>query len=211
MAKSLKDQNNWKLWLIMAANALFFYTVLEANAVRIIGLSALLSSAERLIPIGITGVVATVLNALPSPDLKATLVFWRLKHALPGHRAFSVYTQKDTRIDAPRLLKAFKGAFPSDPAEQNAAWYKLYKMLRDDLTVHDAHKTFLLLRDYTALSAFILIAFGTWAAVAITDKLGAAVYVGLLVGQFLLARQGAYNAGVRLVTNVLALKSAAAR
>lgn len=211
MAKSIKDQNNWKLWLIIAVNALFFYTVLEANAMQMMGLSALLSQAERLVPIGIAGIVATVLNALPSADVKATLVYWRLKHALPGHRAFSVYTQKDTRINAQRLLKTFRGTFPSDPAEQNAAWYKLYKTVRDDVTVLDAHKTFLLLRDYTALSAFFLVVFGLWAVVAMTDKLGAATYVGLLVSQFLLTRQGAHNAGVRMVTNVLALKAAAAR
>jgi len=211
VAKSLKGQNTWKLWLIVAFNALFFYTVLEANTVRLIGLSALLSEAERLVPIGIAGIVATVLNALPSADLKATLVYWRLKHALPGHRAFSIYALKDTRINAPRLLKTFKGTFPSDPAEQNAAWYKLYKTVRDDPSVRDAHRTFLLLRDYTALSAFFLMVFGPWALFIMTDKLGAATYVGLLVGQFLLARQGAHNAGVRMVTNVLALKSAMVR
>jgi hypothetical protein len=81
------------------------------------------------------GVVATVVNALPSADLNATLVDWRLKHALPRHRAVSLYARKDTRVVMPRLLKMLNGDLPSDPAS--------------------AHKVFLLLR-----GCFFLIVFG---------------------------------------------------
>lgn len=86
MAKSLKEQNNLTLWMVVAVNALFFYGVLNADAIRMDGLSAVFKQAQTLVPIGIAGVVVAVLNALPSADVKATLVFWRLKYALPGHR-----------------------------------------------------------------------------------------------------------------------------
>ena len=32
--KSLKEQNRWQLWIIVAANALFLYGVIQADAVR---------------------------------------------------------------------------------------------------------------------------------------------------------------------------------
>jgi len=121
--KSLKEQNNKKLWLVIAVNALFFYAVLEFNAVRFEGLSALLSQAERVLPIGLAGIVATVLNALPSAELKAMLVFCRLKHALPGHRAFSVYAAKDARISPARLLESLtQKPMPSPSAGCPVEW-----------------------------------------------------------------------------------------
>jgi hypothetical protein len=46
MIKSLKEQNNWKLWLTVAANALFFYGVLITNEISLNGLKAVFS--ERL-------------------------------------------------------------------------------------------------------------------------------------------------------------------
>jgi hypothetical protein len=127
MAKSLKEQNTWTLWLIVAANALVFYTILSTGEIKLDGLSGLMRQIPTLIPIGIAGVIATVLNALPSADLK---------------------------------------------------------------------------RDYTALSCFFLIVFGPWALIFMTDKWVAAGYVGSLVLQYALVRQGAANAGIRMVTNV---------
>lgn len=211
MAKSLKEQNSRTLWMVVAVNALFFYGVLNANAISMDGLPGIFSRAETLVPIGIAGIIVAILNALPSADVKATLVFWRLKHALPGHRAFTIHAQKDTRINQPRLKTMFKGRLPTDPAEQNAAWYKLYRQVRDDVIVASAHKLFLLLRDYTAMSVLFVIAFGPWALIALSNKRVAAVYVAILLGQYLIVRQAAANAGVRMVTNVLALKTSTAR
>jgi hypothetical protein len=36
--KSLKDQNRWQLWIIVAANSLFLYGVVQANAIKADGL-----------------------------------------------------------------------------------------------------------------------------------------------------------------------------
>ncbi|MDE2102110.1 MAG: hypothetical protein KGL39_32995 [Patescibacteria group bacterium] len=211
MANSLKQRNSFTLWMVVTVNALFFYGVLNANAISMDGLAAVFHQAQSLIPIGITGIIVAVLNALPSSDLKATLVFWRLKHALPGHRAFSVLAKKDSRINPQRLKAIFKGSLPVDPAEQNATWYKLYRTVREDVIVESSHKLFLLLRDYAALSVMFLIIFGPWALIAMADKGAAAVYAGIMLAQYLIVRQAAYNAGIRMVTNVMALKTAAAR
>lgn len=211
MAKSLKEQNNWRLWLVVAANAMVFYTIQQANELRLDGLPALLKQAPSLIPIGFAGLVATVLNTLPSAEAKATLVYWRWRDALPGHRAFSQHAAQDSRINLDRLRRTFKGAFPEAPAEQNAAWYKLYKSVRNDVMVLDANRVFLLLRDYASLSALFVVIFGLGGFVLMGSKLVAAEYVGALVLQYLIVRTAAANAGVRLVTNVLALKTASAR
>jgi hypothetical protein len=38
--KSLKDENRWQLWVIVAANSLFLYSTVQANAVRLAGMHA---------------------------------------------------------------------------------------------------------------------------------------------------------------------------
>lgn len=207
MAKSLKEQNNWKLGLTVAVNSLFYYGVLQADAISVSGFSALLKDALTLVPVGIGGIIATVLNSLPSADVKAALVYWRLKHALPGHRAFSVYADRDTRINKNKLLKSFKGKLPFEPETQNAEWYKLYKSVRNDVVVSEAHRSFLFLRDYVALSAMFIVIYGLTGLYFIETKKVAYCSLGILVLQYLIVRQAAHNAGVRMVTNVLALKT----
>lgn len=211
MAKSLKDQNNWRLWLTAVANAIFFYVIQQANEMRLDGLPALFKQIPNLLPIGLAGVAATVLNTLPSAELKAMIVYWRWKNALPGHRAFSKYVDRDSRIDRGRLLRTYKGAFPAEAAEQNAAWYKLYKGVRNDVMILDANRVFLLLRYYAALSFLSILIFGPAAFLLIETRIVAVQYVGVLVLQYMIVRVAAANAGIRLVTNVLALKTASAR
>lgn len=211
MTKSLKEQNNLTLWTIVAVNALFFYGVINGNAIRLDGLKAVFSQAQTLLPIGAAGIIVAVLNALPSADLKATLVFWRWKHALPGHRAFSVHAAADSRINPSRINTMFKGSSPVDPKEQNAAWYKLYRTVRDDVAVSSSHKLYLLLRDYASISVIFLAVFTPWALIEMENRAAALGYGAILLAQYLVVRLAAANAGTRMVTNVLALKTAAAR
>jgi len=113
--KSLKEQNRWQLWIIVAVNSLFPYGVVQANAIGADGLRAALTDAQNLIPVGLALVVATVLNGLVSADMKARLVFLRWRHALPGHRAFTNYAVRDPRIDVSVLEKLQGGPLPVDP------------------------------------------------------------------------------------------------
>jgi len=207
MAKSLKAKNNLKLWLIVAGNSLFYFAVLEANEIRIAGVSAALGKADTLLPVGAAGIIATVLNSIMSADIKASLIFLRWKHALPGHRAFSKYAGLDTRINRERLLKRFDGVLPAEPEAQNAEWYKLYQSVREDVAIEDALHTFLFLRDYAALSVLFFFFFGLLGFHFISNGSTALGYSAILIVQYLATRQAAQNAGVRLVTNVLALKT----
>jgi hypothetical protein len=90
-SKSLKDQNRWHLWLLIAVNSAAFYAALNFSDFESSGFRAFINSATQLLPVGLATVVTTIANGLLSADMKARLVFLRWYHALPGHRAFSKY------------------------------------------------------------------------------------------------------------------------
>lgn len=210
MVRSLKEQNNWKLWLIVAANVLFFYGVLVTNGISLNGLRAVFSEAQSLLPISFAGIVATVLNSLPHSTTKARLVYLRWDNALPAHRAFSRYATQDARINMGTLKKLFKGKLPTEPRAQNEEWYKLFRTVENEVKVYEVHRDFLLLRDYTSLAVLSLVTFGSLGFVLFTTVRTAGFYLLILVVQFLVVRQAAANCGIRMVTNVLALKTSRA-
>jgi hypothetical protein len=205
--KSIKDQNRWQLWIIVSANSLFLYGVMQANAIKADGLRAALSDAQNLVPIGLALVVATVLNGLLSAEMKARLVFLRWHHALPGHRAFSKYSTRDPRIDRCALRKLRRGSLPVDPVEQNRTWYQIYKTVENDPAVRQVHRDFLLLRDYTGLCAVFILFYGAAGLYAIPSTKVGLIYLLVLVGQYAVVRQAASNYGIRMVTTVLARRT----
>jgi len=208
LAKSLKDQNRWHLWLAMAANIIVFYALMQSDEIAISGFKVLIDQATHLLPVGLAIVVTTVVNGLMSADAKARLVFLRWRHALPGHRAFSQYAMSDSRIDVAKLKKACGNKFPDDPAEQNSTWYRLYKSVDKASAVVQVQRDFLLTRDYAAFSALCAIAFGLAALAKVQPLRVSLAYLAFLVLQFMLARQAAANYGARFVTTVMAHKAA---
>ncbi len=206
--KSLKEQNRWQLWIIIAANWIFFYGVVKSNTISTDGLRAAFTDPKKLVPVGLALVIATVLNGFLSPDMKARLVFLRLHHALPGHRAFTKYAVRDPRIDLSALKKLHGGILPVDPVEQNRVWYRIYKTMENDPAVRQVHRDSLLMRDYTGLSAIFLVFYGAVGLYAIPSIKTGVVYFVVLAGQYILAQQAAFNYGVRLVTTVLARSAA---
>jgi hypothetical protein len=180
-SKSLKDQNRWHLWLLIAVNSAAFYAALNFSDFESSGFRALVNSATQLLPVGLATVVTTIANGLLSADMKARLVFLRWHHALPGNRAFSKYAQRDPRIDQARLARLVdKKSLPSPEAE-NAAWYRLYKEVHNDPSVQQVHREFLLLRDYAGLAALFLIGFGAVALLTVHPPKILALYCVLLV------------------------------
>lgn len=206
--KSLKEQNRWQLWIIVAANSLFLYGVVQANAIKSDGLRAAFTDAQNLVPIGLALVIATVLNGLVSAEMKARLVFLRWRHALPGHRAFSKYAVRDPRIDLSALEKLHGSSLPVDPVEQNRAWYRIYKTVENEQAVRQVHRDFLLLRDYTGLCAVFIAFYGAAGLFAIPSMKIGLIYLLVLVAQYAVVRQAASNYGIRLVTTVLARRAA---
>jgi hypothetical protein len=159
---------------------------------------------------GASPVIVLLLSSLLSSDAKAVLVFWRLRDALPGHRAFSVHAMHDPRIGLEALRKHV-GAFPEAPRDQNATWYRLFKKVDSEASVAQAHRHYLLFRDLTTLSLLLApLAALTLYFLGVTPA--AIAFAGMLLGgQYAAMAIAARNCGVRLVTNVLALHSAKGR
>lgn len=204
MGKSLKEQNRHQIWIIVAANSLFLYGVVQSNAINAEGLRAALAHAENLVPVGVALVIATILNGLVSAETKARLVFLRWRHALPGHEAFTKHAPCDPRIDLSAVEKRHGGALPVDPAEQNRTWYRIYKQVENDPAVRQVHRDFLLSRDYTALCAVFIVFYGAAGFYAVRSLKVASIYEFLLIAQFILVRHASSNYGVQFVATVLA-------
>ena len=147
-----------------------------------------------------------LLTSLLSADAKAAIVFWRLKETLPGHRAFSVYAPRDSRINVDALRKNI-GTFPDDAREQNTLWFKLYKKVEFEVTVAQAHRHYLLFRDFAAMS--LLLAPLATLALYLSGAASPATWIAfaILCGQYAATALAARNNGIRFVTNVLTLHS----
>ncbi|QOK96846.1 hypothetical protein HF909_10665 [Ralstonia pseudosolanacearum] len=197
----LKDANI--KWLVMlaildAAVVLLFIAPELVDASKMVMLRA---SASPLLP-----VVVLLLTGLLSHEAKARLVYWRIKNPLPGSQAFTKYAPADARINMKTLAKNV-GALPTDPGEQNARWYKLYRLVGDDPAVSHAHKLYLMYRDMAAMSLLLipLVPAALWYAGAPSTSRWIAG--GLFALQYVVCAIGARNSGTRFVCNVLAVHS----
>lgn len=135
-------------------------------------------------------------------DIKNTLVFWRMRHPLPGCRVFSVLAPKDSRIDLAALETAH-GGLPSSPVDQNRLWYRIYKEHQNEPVVLSSHGVWLLFRDMTAIASILLIVLATITFLG-RGPSGSLLYSGFLLAQYLVVSQAARNAGERFACNVLA-------
>lgn len=158
-------------------------------------------------PASAAGILVGVLNAQLSALYKYRLVFMRWSDPLPGCRAFSDLAKTDPRVSIDRL-KAKVGKFPKPAGKQNALWYSIYKSMEDEPAVKQAHKSFLLTRDYAVFAVMFVFVLGTLAFVQFYSSTIALIYVGFLVLQFGLVVRAARVHGYRFVTTVLARKSA---
>jgi hypothetical protein len=208
MAKSIKDQNRWQLWLIIVANVVAFYLLMQWDDINAAGIQVLITKAANILPLGLSIVVVTVINGLLSPTAKARIVFLRWHHALPGHSAFSELATKDPRIDMGRLKKVCGNKLPIDADEQNKVWYRLYKTVEKHASVEHVQRDFLLMRDYACFLALTVVVFAPAAFVELASTKVALLYVAAMIVQFFLARQSAANYGRRFVTTVLSEKAA---
>lgn len=202
LPKSLISKNLAWLWWVVAADAvvlllLAFPGLLTSVAIK--DHAWLRASGAALAPI-----VVLLLSSLLSSDAKAILVFWRFTETLPGHRAFSVYAGKDSRIDLEALRKNV-GTFPEKAKDQNTTWYKLYKKVDSDVTVAQAHRHYLLFRDLATLSLLLAPISAILLYVFDAPLASSGIAVTFFIGQYLATAVAARNNGVRFVTNVLAL------
>jgi hypothetical protein len=191
-------------WLVMLAllDMGLVLTVVVPELLQDLTLSRMTALRSAIAPV-LPFVVLLLSNVIPV-NLKAILVFWKLENPLPGSEAFTRHGPADPRVDMATLKKNV-GAFPTDPTEQNAKWYRLYKMVENEGKIVEVQKQFLLFRDAAAMSLLLTVftppllwAFG---ANKVTALCGGTVFAA----QFLACAVSSRNNGIRFVTSVLAI------
>lgn len=204
MAESLKNGINTKY----LAPIVLAYT----TAAGLLGLDRVTEVQTLLQHVGFAGaagIIMLVLQELFPRSLKEVLVFWRLRHRVPGCRAFTEIAKNDARVD-PTDLAVLLPTAPMTPIEENALWYKWLKATESDPAIADNHRRFLILRDCAVLLALLTLvtpALIVWSPESLSRTL-------MLTGGLLLAygvvALSARNTAVRLVGNVVARKVATA-
>lgn len=204
----LKGKNAIYLWSFIGINFAIFLSLFVTKG--FVGSSIehfwqRVTTKDGIIAAGIP-LLAIVLSGVLSDLGKARLVFWRWRHPLPGCRAFTELLGTDPRIDVPALKRKL-GELPTDPLEQNALWYRLYKAQRTDIKISEAHRIYLLTRDMTTIAALFVVILSVGVAVGSVNWPTLTVYVVGLVIQYLLVASAARNYGTRFVLNVLSEES----
>jgi hypothetical protein len=204
----LKSENIWWLRLFIGVNLAVFLSVAVGRTLTeasIFHFCQRISAKNGLLVVCFP-LATIVLNAVLGDLWKARLVFWRWKNPLPGCRAFSVTMVTDPRIDAARLRSRLS-TVPSEPKDQNAAWYRLYKAHADKVTILEAHRVYLLTRDMAALAALFALSLALGAFMSAAGWKLALLYSAFLLAQYLIVATSARNYGNRFVANVLAEES----
>jgi uncharacterized membrane protein YqaE (UPF0057 family) len=206
IAKSLKRQNVPPLAAVLTCNLMLFVAMTRGSIILDGIRERSFDTIVQLAPAGLALLVVSMLSHQLSPNAKARIVFLRWLDPLPGARAFSLYAERDARIDLPELARRF-GPLPTTPREQNVLWYKLYRTVEDNLQVRDANQQYLLWRDSAAILLLLAIALVPTAAFLTRALLAPAVLLALLLTQLAFIVRAARLNGERLITNVLALVS----
>lgn len=161
------------------------------------------ANAEKGILVTLAPLIAFILTNVIDANIKAILVFWRIKSPLPGTRAFSIIAPKDPRIDMNILRKKIK-EIPSDPIEQNKTWYKIYKQVEDKISVISSQKNYLLARDISFLS-FLFLILSPWSILFVKYNIKLfIIYIIIWLVQYLVISLVARNIGKQFVSNALA-------
>ena len=156
---------------------------------------------------GASLIIALVLDSVLPRSAKEVFVNWRIRHAAPGHRAFTDYVRHDSRIDLSRL-KASIGEFPTDPVDQNTLWYRLYRECQNEPSVVSALKDYLLGRDLGVVSLLFLVGGTIILLGSIGFDASTGWFAGITAAEYVIFSHIARIQGVSLVTNVLAISAA---
>lgn len=206
--KSLKEQNDVLYWAFAVANIIILVSLIISKKIDLQHISKIwtLISAKEGIWILLLPIVGVSLNGLLSSKIKAMIIFTRIKHVLPGHRAFSKLGKTDVRIHLDRVIKK-NGKSPRNPIEQNKMWYDIYKKHENNIVIKDSHKKFLLMRDIASLSFLFLLS--SFIVFIIYFSVNRVMIFYLLFNciQFLITMISARNYGNGFVCNVLAEES----
>jgi hypothetical protein len=203
---SLKDVNKLPLTLVCVANVAVYCLMAHWERLSNNEISSFVHEWASYAPPLLAAILVGIINAQFSSEGKAMIVFLKRQHPLPGSEAYSRHAMADSRINMDQLTKLV-GPLPTDPQDQNSHWYRLFKSVDKVPAVSQAHREYLLCRDWAVISLLLLPAGAAIAFVSFDSYRMAWAWLALLLCQFLLVRRAAARHGVRLVQTVCALKS----
>lgn len=203
MPISLKQQNALLLAPMIIVHILTMAAWANFHPIWAGDLLTTLHSKYSISTAVLSGIAATILTGIIPADVKSIFVFWRIKHPLPGCRAFSVHIKKDPRISED-IWKARMGEFPEKPRDQNAAWYRIYSLVRDAPSVKSVHKNYLFCRDLTAINLIFLVLSVPVGAYFLDTAKEQALTTSIYLVTYFFGSLAAQNYGKRMVTTVFA-------
>ena len=202
----LKEANKKGLAIYVAAHCLLASWLSSGSPTTFKDFSALVSSIQaiKLIAPFILIFVISVLNRMAPQSLKESIIFWRLKYALPSYRAFTPRFIESPLVDKERVRSALGTDFPTDPTQQHRAWRRLYFQVHDSPSIQDAHKDYLLYRDSAWLTIPITLAAFLYLWKFHSFKVGVE-QTGIAIATYLIVRFTAKAAGETLVRQALSI------
>lgn len=156
--KSLHAQNALWIAAYVTLHIVAFISLATAGTIDLVSIKAQISEvlSGKGALAAMAFIASIVLNGLLSSNTKASLVFWRFRYPLPGHRAFTHLGPRDPRVDM-AALKTALGPLFTTPNGQNVAWFNLYRRFQNEPSVAEAHRRYLLTRDLAALTLMFLV------------------------------------------------------
>ena len=202
---TLKKQNRKSLVGFILVNVVLFSLLSNNFIIDITGIKDLISNPldPRILSVILLFGLSIILEGILSSNLKAIIVFNRIKDPLPGCRVFTEIAPQDNRINMQKLTERYDNKLPSEPASQNTEWFRLYKLYEKVEVVEESHKSFLLTRDLLALSIILLI-LSTILHIAVGSSVLNIIYSTLIYAVFIIVfKIAAQNYGNRFTANVI--------
>ena len=162
---------------------------------------------QQALIVAAIGAFGGVLSHILPNNCKYSLVYWRLRNVLSGHRRRS-NCEKDPRVLSGDVQRKWPALFLDEMGEyeQNAYWYKeFYRPVRNEPEVSQSHRCFLLFRD-DAIGLLVLpLGLLLWKAVgeAFPVESVSMWSVGILAAIFVLVPVAARQSGDRMVANAV--------
>lgn len=204
MERDLKTQNSWPLTAIYAGT--FLIVAIVHWGVEDVFTATIQFGEQALLVGAITAFSGIFSNFMPD-NLKHTLVYWRFRNVLSGHRCLRI-CENDPRLLSRDLERKWPILFQGEmkEGEQNAFWYKeIYRSVRNDPEVVQAHRSFLLYRDATAGLCLVLMSLVLWKAMGEVIPLPSLNIwsLAVLAGMIVMVSQASRQSGDRMVANAI--------
>ena len=206
MERDLKAQNALPL-AAMYAGTFVLVALVHWGVEKVFAFSGELGQ-QALVVAAITAFGGVLSHILPN-NCKHPLVYWRLRNVLSGHRCRRI-CKRDPRLRSSDLELRWPMLFLRDmkESEQNGYWFnEIYRPVRNEPEVVQAHRSFLLFRDAATGLFLLLLGLLLWKVVgeAVPVQPVSMWSAAILAGTFVLVSLAARQSGDRMVANAVAV------